>query len=246
MVRHRFNYLLVMMILLLLCAPWLHHVGAARVVFSTLVFGTLVSAVVAVSDRRNQLIAAGTLVVIAIGLRAAGLVLTDRHDAWLTVRVSGLVVETLVYGNTVVLIVRYVLAARRVTFDMISASLCGYLLLGVVWSHLYILLTVMESLDLGALEPGVFSPGLLGEATNQAASAVDRLDRMFLSAMYVSFVTLTTIGYGDITPAAEAARMLAVVEAVLGQFYLAVLVARLVGLHIAASTTDGTETNSRS
>jgi voltage-gated potassium channel Kch len=51
--------------------------------------------------------------------------------------------------------------------------------------------------------------------------------------IYFSLVTLTTLGYGDIVPTAAAARMLAAVEAVVGQLYLAVLVARLVGLHIA-------------
>jgi hypothetical protein len=55
-------------------------------------------------------------------------------------------------------------------------------------------------------------------------------------AVYFSYVTLTTLGYGDITPLSGAARTLAIVEATTGQIYLAVLVARLVGLHVAHST----------
>ena len=54
--------------------------------------------------------------------------------------------------------------------------------------------------------------------------------------IYYSFVTLSTLGYGDIVPKVSAARMLAAVEAITGQLYLAVLVARLVGLHISQST----------
>jgi hypothetical protein len=50
--------------------------------------------------------------------------------------------------------------------------------------------------------------------------------------LYYSFVTLTTLGYGDITPASSPARSLSTLEAVTGQLYIAILVARLVGLHI--------------
>ena len=57
--------------------------------------------------------------------------------------------------------------------------------------------------------------------------------RETVTSLYFSFVTLTTLGYGDITPTSPAARMLAVVEAIMGQLYIAVLVARLVGAYIA-------------
>jgi voltage-gated potassium channel Kch len=57
--------------------------------------------------------------------------------------------------------------------------------------------------------------------------------------MYFSYTTLTTLGYGDIVPVSQIARTLATLEAITGQLYLAVLVARLVGLHINASLTAG-------
>lgn len=53
---------------------------------------------------------------------------------------------------------------------------------------------------------------------------------------YYSYVTLTTLGYGDITPISTPARSLALLEAMMGQLYLAVLIARLVGIHIAQSS----------
>lgn len=65
----------------------------------------------------------------------------------------------------------------------------------------------------------------------QVANADERL-RQF---MYYSFVTLTTLGYGDITPVSPAAKSFSFIEAVTGQIYIAVLIARLVGLHIAHS-----------
>ena len=57
--------------------------------------------------------------------------------------------------------------------------------------------------------------------------------------VYFSFVTLTTLGYGDITPLTPVAQTLAWLEAVVGQLYLAILVARLVGLHIVHSRGEG-------
>ena len=56
--------------------------------------------------------------------------------------------------------------------------------------------------------------------------------------LYYSFITLTTLGYGDVVPVSAAARMFAAIEAVMGQLYLAVLVARLVGLHISHATME--------
>ncbi len=65
-------------------------------------------------------------------------------------------------------------------------------------------------------------------------------DRAFTGTQIISysFVTLTTLGYGDIIPISPSARALAIVEALTGQIYLAVLVARLVGLHITHSSQD--------
>jgi hypothetical protein len=108
--------------------------------------------------------------------------------------------------------------------DTICASLCAYLLLGVLWALVYS--------TVSAMDPGSF-------ATGPASSDLDaRLrfgDREMIYALYYSLVTMTTLGYGDIVPTSAPARMLAVVQAVTGQIYLAVLVARLVGVHIAQS-----------
>jgi len=95
----------------------------------------------------------------------------------------------------------------------ILGAVAAYLLLGLVWSAAYALVA--------ALEPGAF------------ASAVPMArDRSFI---YFSFVTLTTVGYGDVTPVHPVARSLAVLEALTGQLYPAVLLARLVTLHTQRS-----------
>ena len=101
-----------------------------------------------------------------------------------------------------------VLGEGRVDAERVCAALCVYLLAGIAFGGLF-----------AALE--THAPGSLA-----GAKPIDLDD-----AIYFSFVTLATLGYGDITPAASATRSLAVLEAVFGQLYLAVLIARLVSLY---------------
>jgi len=107
---------------------------------------------------------------------------------------------------------------KHVSGDAIFGAGCGYLLLGIIWSLMYYAVETAS--------PGSFSrpsPGSVGAAAGQ-------LDRGILS--YYSFITLATVGYGDVTPATSLARTLAWIEAIVGQFYLAVLVAGLVGFKV--------------
>jgi hypothetical protein len=105
-----------------------------------------------------------------------------------------------------------------VTADKIYGALCVYLLIGLTWGFMF--------LTLEGVQPGSFSLGQ-GQPNGIAKDPA--------TLVYFSFVTLSTVGYGDITPLSPPARSLAFMEAIIGQIYLAVLVARLVGLHIASS-----------
>jgi hypothetical protein len=119
----------------------------------------------------------------------------------------------------VVNILGYVLRDDRITADKIYAAICVYLLAGYGWAFAYALLE--ES------DPGAFSGPV-------AVEAGDHTGRI-MGLRYFSFVTLTTVGYGDIVPRSPAARTMATLEAVMGQLYLVALVGRLVGLHIVHS-----------
>ena len=113
-----------------------------------------------------------------------------------------------------------VIRARRVTLDTILGAIAVYLLLAMVWTLLYAVVAL--------LDPNAF------QLPSVDAARIDRarLGTDLPTFVYYSFVTLTTMGYGDVLPLSHAARGLATCEAVVGQIYLAVLVARLVGLHI--------------
>ncbi|MCZ6779009.1 MAG: potassium channel family protein [Acidobacteria bacterium] len=116
-----------------------------------------------------------------------------------------------------------VLMDREVSTDTIMGSICAYLLIGVCWSFFYGLVAIMQ--------PGSFA--ISEPLTAQAlASPQERLSIL----LYFSFVTLTTLGFGDITPLTSAARSLCWMEAVVGQLFLTIMVARLVGLHIMSSS----------
>ncbi len=122
---------------------------------------------------------------------------------------------SLFLGYTIVLMVGAVLKARTVTSHVISAAVSAYLLLGVLWSFVFNILNKFQA----------------------HAFSVDLSEPY--AALYYSFVTLTTLGYGDISPLTPDARALSVLEAIIGQLYLAVLVARLVGIYISQEMVGG-------
>ena len=128
-------------------------------------------------------------------------------------------------GYAVTLVLKFLLAGRRVSSDKISPSLCVYLLLGTMWAHAYSMFYVLDQtsfafsfVEEGGLEVMRFG----GEQT--------------FIAIYYSFVTMSTLGYGDIVPVTAPARTCAALQAIVGQLYLAVLVARLVGLHVSQAS----------
>ena len=129
--------------------------------------------------------------------------------------VTYVVLRLVFYAYIAVGIIRHVLRDRTVTMDAIAGAACAYMLLGMVWMHLYLLIELAH--------PGSFDipAGFLvrGDPT--------------IALGYFSFVTLTTLGYGDIHPSTAAAAGFCAVEALVGQLYLAITIARMVGLELA-------------
>ena len=118
----------------------------------------------------------------------------------------------------IVRLVDTLLRTNRVTTDTILGGICVYVLVGVLWVSAF---TLVENLHPGSL--------LLDGSMLPSSSESFRHSEI----LYFSFVTLTTLGYGDIQPSTAAARALASGEAIVGQLYVAIFVARLVGLHLA-------------
>jgi amino acid transporter len=117
-------------------------------------------------------------------------------------------------------LLRGVLRQKEITSETISMSISVYLLLGFTWGLFYIVLHHVQPLAFNLGSPPAPDSG----ASEQKA---------FPILIYFSLITLATIGYGDITPVTLQARYAAVAEGIMGQFYLAILVARLVGMQMS-------------
>jgi hypothetical protein len=115
-------------------------------------------------------------------------------------------------------ILRAILAGPTLKMDSILGSIAGYLMLGMAWGIAYSLVHLLapQSFQVGDQFTAFIEPG-------RARVPV---------FMYYSFITLTTVGYGDMTPVSDAARTLSWLEAITGQFYLAVIVAGIVSVMV--------------
>lgn len=223
---HRFNILLGSLVALFVSMPVVQSFFPgkdhtfARCSVTVLFVLMLLSSILAVSKRTaTERIALG-LAIPAIVFGLAVLV-TDKF----VVELAAHLFNVAFLGFTGLLILAYVFSVREVTFDTISASLCVYFLLALMWAVVFSLLTLIE--------PASFHIGFEEHAMQQTAMHFGGGNTIF--PIYFSLVTITTLGYGDISPATPLACTFSACEAVMGQLYLAVLVARLVGLHTSQS-----------
>ena len=122
----------------------------------------------------------------------------------------------------ITLVIKESLLSEDVTMDTIAGSLCAYLLLGFAFASIYALIDIVAPSSFISSIPG--KEGLI----DLASSDLDRI--------YFSFVTLLTVGYGDIVPASPPAKLTTIIEGFIGQVYLVVLIARLVGMHVSQKT----------
>ena len=207
-IRHPFIFLLVMLFLLLAVTPFLEGFARLRFLFNAFLSAVLVSAVYALSQKiRNLAIAALLAIPMLISIWTQYLVKSEA--IFLIGRICG----ACFIAFTIFHILQNIFHEQDVTKDTIAGAAAVYLLFGLMWSFLY---GVLEH-----IEPGSF-------AISEAQTLGER--NIFI---YYSFVTITTLGYGDIMPVTYIASSLAVMEAVVGQLYLVVLVAWLVGMYVS-------------
>jgi ion channel len=207
--ERRFLTLFLAILLDWLLYPLLESDSMARVLFGSFSLAILLSALFSVTRGRGLRGLALALGLPAIGATVLGM-LSDAPGVMLADDV--LVGSFLLFVTIAVL--RAVLAASKVTSEVVNGALCVYLLFGFVFASAYVLVETTH--------PGSFAMS----ARPHDAPGLRR------ALLYFSYVTQTTMGYGDITPATPVARSLASVQAIAGQLYLAVLVARLVALQI--------------
>lgn len=205
----QYKQLLIVIVLRFLIAPFVHG-GIGDIVASFLFFHITFLIIQSYQLKRSKFI---LFVAIATTGFLVDMMLTL---GWIASAIAPTLTVQIIYalffGSAAVLILRRILQASRVTMDIVRGGVCVYLLLGYFWALLY---SIIYTLDASS-----FSSEILTEGS-------------YLKVLYYSFVTLTTLGFGDIVPVTEIASVFTILEALVGQIYPAIFIALLVSGYLA-------------
>lgn len=208
--NNRFLVLLFSLILFFAIYPIVENSLVATLVLNLFFMLIIFSGVIAISDTRRPLL-------ISLGLALLAVVFRWTHyfyqfDLWLILEHSS---NTLFWTYIAVRMLKFILSQSNITAELIYAAVAVYFIFGLAWASIYQVIEISN--------PSSFS------MSNAEASTQNFIFQMW----YFSMVTLTTLGYGDISPVTMTARVFVVLEAIMRQFYLAVLIASLIGRRIA-------------
>ncbi len=208
--KDRFLFLLISILCLLVLAPGFRGFIGIRILMNIFTTFVLVSGVYAVSKKMYVTI---TAAILALPMIAS--IWTNYFVDIPYLVLVGDCFGILFMAFTVIIIFSFIFREREVTINVIYSSIVVYLLIAIMWAFVF---SVLES-----IHPGSFKIGK------------DQIEVGRSLFIYYSFVTITTLGYGDISPITALANTFSFLEAVVGQLYIAILIARLVGMHIAQS-----------
>ena len=206
--KQRFLILLCLILGLLVLVPILIRFVAARIFVDIFLTAIVISMVYTISQKKGHVFA---------GLSLAFVMLASL---WLqyfypnkSIEAIGMLAGVLFIAVIIANILDYILKSDEVNREIIYAAILLYLMAALLWAFAY---TFLELVD-----PASFNIDL------------GRPEGHLLVFQYYSLVTITTLGYGDITPVTEVAKAFSVLEAVVGQLYLVVAVAWLVGMYVS-------------
>lgn len=213
--KYRLSFLLVCLLLILFIYPIFERHQEAGKILALFFTAVLVSGVYAISENNRKILIASIIL-------CTPAVLLIWLDQFVPSDFSGDFILDVVTNISMAIftfftagcILSYIMRVRRVTSDILAGAACTYLLFGVSWGILYLLLE--------QIVPGSFSAGVTPGVSINDWSIFN----------YYSFTTLTTLGYGDITPITSRAQSLAILEAATGVLFIALLISRLVGVYI--------------
>ena len=206
--QRRFLILLVLILFMIVGTPFLDDFFPIMVFMDVLLTAIFIAIIFAIRSKRSHLIIASFLALPLVISTWSYYFVEFPHISLLT-RVFGV----LFFAYAVFNILQIIARSEVVTKETIYAAIVAYLLIALMWAFIYIVLNT--------LVPGSFSfpeRGIRAET---------------MRFEYFSFVTITTLGYGDVTPLTNKASALVLLEAIVGQVYLVVLVAWLVGMHVS-------------
>jgi len=188
---NRFSFLLVSIVLFLIVRPFVEDFVRLNFLMEIFVSAILLSGIYAVSEDRISLVFA-----LVTGLPALFANWCFQIFEIPSLLLMYHICAALFFATATIIIIRHLINQKVVTIDLIWGAVCGYFLIGFMWSAIFSLLE--------GIYPGSFKLG------QQVVPDID-------SFIYFSFVTLATLGYGDIVPLTEKAQSLAIIETVMGQ-----------------------------
>ncbi|MBI5223866.1 two pore domain potassium channel family protein [Candidatus Micrarchaeota archaeon] len=205
MIKQNFMYLFFSLILIFVLYPFFEN---NLILINIISSAIVISSVYSISSEKKAfligLILAGGAFVANWFMIIDGSNLVMGINAILTV---------LFYGFTMYQIIRYIMNANEVNMQVIFAAISLYILVGITWGFAYTLIELVK--------PGSF----------YFSEQISRSQFVWPDLLYFSFITLTTLGYGDIVPISALARSFTIIEAIMGVFYIAITISRLVSLY---------------
>ncbi|GJQ60779.1 MAG: two pore domain potassium channel family protein [Candidatus Scalindua sp. AMX11] len=209
--RDRFLFLLISITGFMVISPLFKGSIGIRILMDVFITAVFITGIYAVVKKTRVLILATSLAFPMFALIWASYFIETPFPLLVVRECFGI----LFFCFMIISILSFVFREKDVTNNIIYGVIVVYLFIGVTWALIYALIETIN--------PGSF----------KIAEGHINIGRSLF--FYYSFVTLTTLGFGDITPLTAPACSLSILEAIIGQLYLAILIARLVGIHIAQS-----------
>ncbi|MDJ0814546.1 MAG: ion channel [Desulfobacterales bacterium] len=205
--NHRIIFLLVAILFLIIGSPFLDELFRYGIIPDILMTIIFILGIHAISRTKKA---------VYIALFLAFPMFLSVWSAYLLEDIELLVVGesfgAIFCGFLIALLVQFIFMQEKITKEVIYAAVVVYLLMAIMWSFLYFIMDYIH--------PNSFS---FPEGHTKG----------IYPYLYFSFVTITTLGFGDVSPLTHKASSLVILEAVTGQIYLVVIVAWLVGMHVS-------------
>ena len=203
---NRYNHLLIAEIAIVACFPFLRALQTRFPVVSLILLLAIMPALRVVLSKKAfmPLMAFG-----ALGFLLEIIVRYNKFPQAENIQLFALVLYAIFFALAIVILIKKMMERKVITADTIKGGISIYFLIGLLWMIFYTL------------------------ASNINPDSISIAGNNTVDLFYYSYTTLTTLGYGDITPEGDIVKLLAIAEAFIGQIYLAIFIAQLVGLSIA-------------
>lgn len=210
----RLPIFLCLLIIFLIFYPYLHQKFPGQIAILESFFALIMISGISLLINRKSLLIFMTILAILI---LVGILIAGKYET-ITPLLIVLFIEFLFFAVIFINLLNYIFQHREVTLNSLYSAITSYLILGILFAIFYTFATMIS--------PDIFQY----TASSKPVLKIYPHPAFFSEALYFSFVTLGTLGYGDLVPVFGPIKMIASLEAIIGQLYIAILIARLVSV----------------